>query len=234
MANRCGAKKIMDKSKIKFLILAVFLVTVFVTVKYFGLDAYLDKERLQGIVVSAGVWAPVVFILFYSAAPALMLPGLPITVAAGILFGPVWGVVYVIIGANIGATIAFLIARYLGRDWVGKMVEGTKLEKLDEEVEKQGWKIVAFTRLIPLFPFNMLNYAFGLTKIKLSHYVLTSLVCMLPGIVAYVVFSSSLLDALTGKFSKEFIIGLVLVVGVSLVPVIYKKQKGNDGKEGVE
>lgn len=218
-----------DKSKIKFIALIVILLTIFSLVKYFGLGSYLDKDRLKDIVESAGIWAPIVFVLFYSAAPSLMLPGLPITVVGGILFGPFWGVLYVAIGANIGATIAFLIARYLGRDWVGKMIEGTKLASLDSEVEKQGWKIVAFTRLIPLFPFNLLNYAFGLTNIKTSHYILASFIFMLPGITAYVVFSSSLLDVFQGNISKEFIIGVTLVVMVSLIPILYKKFKKQSG-----
>ncbi len=215
----------MDKSKVKFIALIVILLTIFGAVKYFGLGSYLDKDRLKEIVESAGIWAPIAFMLFYAVAPSLMLPGLPITVVAGILFGPFWGVVYVAIGANIGATIAFLIARYLGRDWVGKMIEGTKLASLDSEVEKQGWKIVAFTRLIPLFPFNLLNYGFGLTNIKTSHYIVASFIFMLPGITAYVIFSSSLLDLFQGKISKEFVIGIVLVIAVSLIPIIYKKRK---------
>lgn len=219
----------MDKSKIKFITLIVIIVSLFALVKYFGLgtyiEAYTDKERLKSIVESAGIWAPIVFMLFYAIAPSLMLPGLPITVIAGIMFGPIWGVVYVSIGATTGATIAFLIARYMGRGWVGQLIEGTKLASLDSEVEKQGWKIVAITRLIPLFPFNLLNYAYGLTNIKTSHYVLASFIFMLPGITAFVVFSSSLLDVFQGKVSKEFIIGITLVVLVSLLPILYKKFK---------
>lgn len=219
----------MDKSKIKFITLIVIIVSLFALVKYFGLgtyiEAYTDKERLKSIVESAGIWAPIVFMLFYAIAPSLMLPGLPITIIAGIMFGPIWGVVYVSIGATTGATIAFLIARYMGRGWVGQLIEGTKLASLDSEVEKQGWKIVAITRLIPLFPFNLLNYAYGLTNIKTSHYVLASFIFMLPGITAFVVFSSSLLDVFQGKVSKEFVIGITLVVLVSLLPILYKKLK---------
>jgi uncharacterized membrane protein YdjX (TVP38/TMEM64 family) len=116
----------------------------------------------------------------------------------------------------------------MGRSWVEgalKGVRGGRLVEIDEEVKKKGWKIVAFTRLIPLFPYNFLNYAFGLTNIKFSHYVLATFVFMFPGIIAYVVFSSSILDLFKGRISKGFVIGLVLIAIVSIIPVLYKRRK---------
>jgi uncharacterized membrane protein YdjX (TVP38/TMEM64 family) len=171
----------------------------------------------------------VIYISVYLIAPSLFLPGLPITIVGGVLFGPLWGVVYAITGATGGACIAFLVARYLGRDWVANKIRGTSLGKLDIEVERQGWKIVAFTRLIPLFPFNLLNYAFGLTRIKFLHYAITTFIGMLPACIAFIVFSSSLLDLLKGKISVQLIVGIVLVVIVSAIPIYYKKRKA--GKE---
>ena len=172
-------------------------------------------------------------------APALFLPGLPLTVAAGILFGPFWGVVYAITGATIGASIAFLIARYIGRDWVEQRITGERLKRLDQEVARHGWKVVAFTRLIPLFPFNMLNYAFGLTRIGFFTYALVSFFCMLPAAIAYVVFSASLLDVLRGNISWKFIVGLLLLAIVTAIPLIYKKKalhpgldEGPSGEDG--
>ncbi|MEE9615198.1 MAG: TVP38/TMEM64 family protein [Thermodesulfobacteriota bacterium] len=220
----------MSRGGVKFLILIAIVASLFLGVKFFGLEEYLDQERLRAWIDGFGAWGPVVYVAFYCVAPALMMPGLPLTVLGGVLFGPVWGVVYVTIGANIGATVAFLISRYMGREWVeGRMEKSSRWQELDRDVEKKGWKIVAFTRLIPLFPFNFLNYAFGLTSIRLSHYVLASLVFMLPGITAYVVFSSSFLDLLKGKVSKEFLIGVTLVVIVSLIPILYKRFKGGKG-----
>ncbi len=220
----------MKKSSIKFIILIAFIVTASLGLRWFGLTGYLNEEELKAVIENAGLWGPVVFMLIYLIAPSLMLPGLPITVIGGILFGPVWGTVYVIFSATGGATLAFLISRYMGREWVEaklKSFGGTRLKELDAKVADQGWKVVAFTRLIPLFPFNFLNYAFGLTKIRLSHYVLASFIFMLPGAVAYVVFSSSLLDIFRGRISPTFIIGIVLVIAVSLIPIIYKRRKGH-------
>lgn len=213
-------------TKIKFILLLAFIAAAVVSVKALGLGEYLEEERLRAWIGSYGVWGPLVYILFYSIAPSLMLPGLPITVIGGVLFGPVWGTLYVMAGATIGAGLAFLLARKLGREWVAGIIKGGRLEELDRKVEEQGWKIVAFTRLIPLFPFNMLNYAFGLTGIRFSHYIIATFIFIFPGAVAFVVFSSSLLGLLQGRVTKEFAIGAALVIIVSLIPFLYKRSKG--------
>lgn len=209
--------------KQRFFLLLTFIVAAIASIKLTGLDEYLDQERLRAWISDYGAWGPVIYIAIYSIAPSLMFPGLPITVVGGILFGPVGGTVYTSIGATIGASLAFLIARYMGRGWIEAMLKDGMWKELDSEVEREGWKIVAFTRLIPLFPFNLLNYAFGLTRIRFSHYSLASFVFMLPGIVAYVVFSSSLLGLLKGNISKEFLIGFILVIVISVIPIAYKR-----------
>jgi uncharacterized membrane protein YdjX (TVP38/TMEM64 family) len=163
--------------------------------------------------------------LIYALAPVFFLPGLPITIVGGILFGPFWGVVYTITGATIGASLAFLTARYLARDWIEGKLTSPRWRRLDREVETHGWKVVAFTRLIPAFPFNLLNYAFGLTRIPFMHYAVTTFFCMLPACVAFIVFSSSLPGLIRGKVSPTLLIGILLVVLVSLLPVVYRRIK---------
>lgn len=229
MAQDKNEQRSNGKGLVKLLIFAGFLAAVIIAVRVTGVQAYLDQERLQKWILGYGAWGPVVYIFIYLVAPSLFLPGLPITLVGGVLFGPFWGVVYAITGSTGGACIAFLVARYMGREWVGNKLKGTNLGKLDEEVERQGWKIVAFTRLIPLFPFNLLNYAFGLTKIKFLHYAVTSFIGMLPACIAFIVFSSSLLDLLKGKVSVQLIVGIVLVVIVSSIPIYYKRQKAGGG-----
>lgn len=144
---------------------------------------------------------PLVFMAIYAVGTVLFFPGAVLTLAGGAMFGPVWGTLYNLTGATIGATIAFLIARYLayGRpyaaggqearsrrasEWLERK-SGGRLMQLKNGVEGEGWRFIAFVRLMPLFPFNVLNYALGLTRIKLSHYVITSYLCMLPGAIAY-------------------------------------------------
>ncbi|MFW6387290.1 MAG: VTT domain-containing protein [Thermodesulfobacteriota bacterium] len=205
------------------LALLVFLVAAIAALKISGASAYLEPERLQGWISDYGYWAPLIYILLYSLAPALFMPGLPLTILGGMLFGPVWGVVYTIIGATSGACVAFLVARYLGRDWISSKMSGPRWQKLDADVARHGWTIVALTRLIPLFPFNLLNYAFGITRIPFLHYALASFVCMLPATIAYVSLSSSVGQLLKGELSLEFGIGLGLVVLLSLLPLGWRR-----------
>lgn len=215
----------------KPLLLLGLLVLAIAGVHLSGAGQYLQQDRLRALIEGYGALAPALYVLIYALAPVLFLPGLPITVAGGILFGPVWGVVYAITGATIGASLAFLVARYGARDWVAAKLTGPKWQKLDSEVARHGWKVVAFTRLIPAFPFNLLNYAFGLTSIPFGQYAVTSFICMLPACIAFIVFSSSLLDLVRGKVSPTALLGIGLIVLVSLLPLIYRRFKNRAGAE---
>ncbi|BCG46455.1 Integral membrane protein [Citrifermentans bremense] len=210
-------------------VLIALLTAAVAGVQLSGASEYLQQDRLKVLIASYGTLAPFIYVLIYSLAPVLFLPALPLTLVGGIVFGPVWGVVYTIVGATIGASLAFLVARYAARDWVASRLTGPKWERLQSEVALHGWKVVAFTRLIPAFPFNLLNYAFGLTKIRFAHYVLASFVCMLPATVAFIVFSSSLLDLLSGRVSPAALAGIGLVLAVVLVPVCYRRRKASQG-----
>jgi uncharacterized membrane protein YdjX (TVP38/TMEM64 family) len=218
-------------SRLKLFLGVAALVALVVGVRASGLGQYLEQERLRTLIAGFGVWAPALYMLFYTLAPSLFLPGLPITIVGGILFGPVWGVIYTITSATAGACLAFLVSRYLARDWVESKLTGSRWQKLDEEVAKNGWKVVAFTRLVPLFPFNLLNYALGLTRIGFLPYAATTFICMLPACIAYIVFSSSLLDLLRGKASPALVAGIILVAAVSFIPALVKRfsrRKGGD------
>lgn len=214
--------------RVRAFIFIFLLVSLVVGIRISGLQAYLDQERLRGWIGGFGAGGPIVYILIFSIAPSLFLPGLPITVAGGLVFGPLWGTAYASIGSTLGAGIAFLVARYFARNAISEML-GERWKKIDEGVTQKGWIYVAITRLIPIFPFNLLNYAFGLTKIPFLTYLLTSWLFMLPGTTAYVVFSSSLLDLLKGNASPAFLIGLVLLLLVSLAPFVYRRWKGLRG-----
>jgi len=214
---------------IRPLLLVGLLAAVIVIVRVDHLQEYLDAQRLRQIIAAYGLWGPAIFLLVWALVPALFLPCLPITLAGGVLFGPFWGVIFTGLGAPVGAALAFLVARYLARDWVAARISGTRLAHLDARVAQHGWKIVAFTRLIPVLPFFVLNYAFGLTRIGLLPYFLATLFAMLPWTIAYVYFSSYVLDLFRGHISRELLIGLILVLMVSLLPVLYRKLKGRKG-----
>jgi uncharacterized membrane protein YdjX (TVP38/TMEM64 family) len=214
----------------RILFLAIIIAAIF-AIRITGAARYLEQDTLRGLIQGYGTLAPLMYMIVYTVAPSLFLPGLPITIAGGILFGPFWGVVYTITSATLGACLAFLISRYVARDWIAGKLKSPGWQRLDHGVEKHGWKIVALTRLVPLFPFNLLNYAFGLTKINFLHYAITTFICMLPACIAFIVFSSSLPDIIKGKMSPAFLIGLVLIISVSLIPVFYKRYKLKKGIE---
>ena len=214
----------------KIALLALFVAAI-VAVRSTGATEYLEEEKLRGLIEGYGVLAPLIYMALYCIAPTLFLPGLPLSIVGAVLFGPVWGVVYTLSSASVGACIAFLVSRYLARDWIEGKLKSPRWRHLDDQVEKHGWKMVAFTRLIPLFPFNLLNYAFGLTRVRFSHYALATLVFMLPGTVAFITFSSSLLDVLRGRISATFLIGLGLMVLVSLFPLIYRRYRNRRNQQ---
>jgi uncharacterized membrane protein YdjX (TVP38/TMEM64 family) len=205
------------------------LIAAVIVMQYLHPEQYLDQERLRRFGASHAVLLPVIYLAVWAVGP-LFLPGLPITLAGGVLFGPIWGVVYTAFGATLGAGVVFLVARYLARDWVAARLAGTRLMSLDEKVARHGWKIVAFSRLVPVFSFSLLNYAFGLTRISFWPYLAATFVCMLPSTIAFVYFSSNIVDLLQGIISSGLIIGVVLVILVSLVPVVYKWRKAKAGE----
>lgn len=214
---------------IKRLLFLVVILAVILAVKITGATRLLQQDVLRQSIQGYGPLAPLIYMLIYTVAPALLLPGLPITIAGGILFGPFWGVIYTITSATAGACVAFLVARYVARDWVEDNLVSPRWRRLDQGVRNHGWKVVAFTRLIPLFPFNLLNYAFGLTRIKFLHYAITTFICMLPACIAFIVFSSSFMDLVRGKISTAFVVGFGLIALVSLLPVFYRRYKATKG-----
>jgi len=176
-------------------------------------------ERLDLWFDSLGWWAPLAFIALWIAASVFFLPGLPITIAGGLVFGAVWGTVWTTIGANLGAVAAFLIGRYAARGMVEGMLEKNRaLKKIDEGVKSQGWRMLLITRLVPIFPFNIQNYVYGLTDIPLRTYVLVTLPCMVPATIAFNFAAGSVR---TGDFARTLWylgIAAVFFVLLSMVP----------------
>ncbi len=148
-------------------------------------------ERLVSVrdwIESLGALGPVAFCALYIVAAVAMVPGIALTVGAGALFGSVWGSVYVSIGSTMGAAMSFLIARYLARDSVSSWLsQSPRFRHLDDLTERHGAMIVAITRLVPIFPYNLLNYGYGLTKVPFATYVFWSWLCMIPATILYVV-----------------------------------------------
>ena len=156
-----------------------------------------------------GRWAPLGFIGIYVLAVVLAVPGSALTALAGVLFGSFWGVIYVSIASTMGATLAFLVSRYLARDFIAeKLRNKASFRRLDDMTGKYGPYIVAIVRLIPVFPFSLVNYGFGLTRVSLKTYVFFSWLCMIPGTILYVAGG----DALKQAFSEGRVPWRLLIV----------------------
>ena len=153
--------------------------------------------QLQNQLVSALNWidslgavAPIAFVVLYVIVTVAFIPASIVTLGAGVVFGVVQGSLYVFIGAMLGAAAAFLVGRYVARDWVGdKIADNPRFKAIDEAIAKEGGKIIFLIRLSPAFPFNLLNYALGLTKVSLKDYVLGT-TGILPGTIMYVYLGS--------------------------------------------
>ncbi len=192
----------------------------------------LDVATLESRVAEFGALAPFVYIVLYAAAVPLCLPGSLMTMAAGVLFGPVFGAFYALVGATIGATISMLIARYIAGELATRR-GGGRLGHIKEGVDAEGWRFVAFVRLVPLFPFNILNYLLGLTAIPLRHYVLTTFICMAPGSAAYTYAGYAGREAAAGgdDLVLKLAMAFGLLAGVALLPVLIKRWKGHFAAE---
>jgi uncharacterized membrane protein YdjX (TVP38/TMEM64 family) len=166
----------------------MLIAVLLIAAKYLNIQEFLYSLINQ--VNSIGIWGPVAYIGIYNLATLLFVPGSLLTLKGGCLFGLFWGSVYVLIAAIIGATLAFLIGRYLSRNWVARKIDQhPKLKAIDLAVAKEGWRIVLLTRLCPIFPFNLLNYVFGVTQVSLKDYILGSF-GIVPGTVMYVYIGS--------------------------------------------
>ena len=203
--------------KLLRLSLLVALTTGFILV--FIYRDQIDPAALENWVNQAGVAGPLVFMLIYIVGAVFFLPGSVLTLVGGALFGPILGTFYNLTGATIGAAISFLVARYLMSDWVEKKTGG-RLKRLKDGVEKEGWRFVAFVRLVPLFPFNLLNYALGLTRIKFSHYLIATYICMLPGGFAYTYLGYVGREAVAGDegIIQKSLLALALLAVVAFLP----------------
>jgi uncharacterized membrane protein YdjX (TVP38/TMEM64 family) len=168
-------------------------ITIFIIIgHHFNLQGLFNKSLLW--VDSLGWLAPIAYIVIYNIATLLFIPGSFLTLKGGCLFGFLGGSIYVFIAATIGATFAFLVGRYISRDWVCQQIGNKpKFKAIDKAVAKNGFKIVFLTRLSPVFPFNLLNYAFGVTQVSLKDYILGS-IGMIPGTVMYVYMGSLIGD----------------------------------------
>ncbi len=144
-------------------------------------------EALRRWVDGLGAWGPVVYAAAYALATLLAVPASPLTLVAGLAFGVGRAFALVVVAATVGATLAFLVSRYALHDRVAALVAGRpKLKAVNEAVSESGWKVVALLRLSPVVPFNLQNYFYGITDIRLGPYVAATFFGIMPGTLLYV------------------------------------------------
>jgi len=210
------------KTRIYRLMLFVALVTVIAILAYYRHD--INIPATERWIKSSGWMAPVVFMLCYALATVVFFPGSVLSLTGGALFGVVQGTIYNVLGATLGATLAFLCSRYLVSDWV-RQRSGTRLTKIVEGVEEEGWRFVAFVRLVPIFPYNLLNYALGLTRIPVLHYALATMLFILPGGIAYTYVGYTGHEAMTGGHGliRKVLLATTLLALTAYMPRLIKR-----------
>src|SRR5215831_11177186 len=187
----------------------------------------LDLAMLDARLAALGPWTPIGYVVLYALGAVAFVPGTLFALAGGALFGPVWGSIFNLTGATVGATLAFLAARYITGGWVTRKAGGL-LKRLIDGVDAEGWRFVAFVRLVPLFPFNLSNYALGLTQIPLHHYILATFVCMIPGAVAFTWLGYAGREALSGETEavRFGLLALGLLAAIALLPRLIGRLSG--------
>lgn len=217
---------------VKYVVYGLIAVAAGALLVWGGNQATPYVKQFTQWVDSLGVWAPVVFIVGYVVATVAFVPGSILTLAAGALFGLLWGTVYVFIGSTTGACLAFLIARYAARSKIEKKLEDKpNFQQIDRAIGRDGGKIAALLRLSPVFPFNLLNYALGLTNIKFIHYFWACF-AMIPGTFLYVFYGKTAGDvaaAAAGAQEKGIwgwvFQGVGLAATIAVTWIITKKAK---------
>jgi len=193
-----------------------------VALLWIGRELGAHVPRFAAWVESLGVWGPLVFIAGYALATVAFIPGSLLTLAAGAIFGLVRGTVFVFFGASLGAAAAFVIARYLARGWVeSRIASNPRFRTIDKAVAQQGRKIAFLLRLSPVFPFNLLNFALGLTRVRFSDYMVACL-GMIPGTFLYVYYGKALgsLAAVAGGSRADRDVGYWIVLSLGLLATV--------------
>jgi uncharacterized membrane protein YdjX (TVP38/TMEM64 family) len=208
----------MKRGWVRPVIILLVIAAGIVAARALGLGEVIRLEnvaRLKQWIEGYGALAPAIYVAGYILATVFFVPGLPITVLGGVAFGPAWGTLYVWIGATIGLGLAFLVARYAVRSTVERWVRTSpRIARMDGQVAEHGWRIVMLTRVVPIFPFNLQNYAYGITRIGFWPYLITSSICILPATVALTFAGGALSE---GRGDVKRTLGYLAIAGVLLV-----------------
>ncbi|MBW2266066.1 MAG: TVP38/TMEM64 family protein [Deltaproteobacteria bacterium] len=217
------------RALLKALILLGFVIVAIALIRFTPVKDYLTAEALGRFLDAAGFWAPLVYMVFYTAGVCLFLPGTLLTGLGAAIFGPYWGFLYVWIGAMCGASAAFWIGRTLGRDFAASLI-GDKLKKYDDAIERNGFATVLYLRLV-YFPFTPMNFGMGLTKVRFRDYFSGTGLGIIVGTFIFTFFIGTVKDVwASGNWGELVSFKVFFSVGLFIfsffIPKILKKTKG--------
>ena len=200
------------------LALALALVVGLLAARAAGLQDLLTREHLQAVLAPLGPWAPAGFMAIKVVTIVLALPSAPVTITGGLLFGAVWGTVVNVLAATAGASLTYFIGRAIGREEVERRLHG-RLKELDDGLGENGLSFMLFLRLVPLFPFNGINYGAGLTRISFRDYLLGTFFGIMPGATVFTLMGAAAAEG-DARLAVFAFAGLGLL---ALLPVLLKR-----------
>jgi uncharacterized membrane protein YdjX (TVP38/TMEM64 family) len=211
------------KKALKISILVIIVAAILIATRYFGVYEYLTPQMLRDFVLSFGILAPIAFITIYVIRTFFLFSASVLSVTGGLAFGPLWGTIYTVIGAALSSSLAFILVKWFGRGFVNNVCKscGTAVEGLDEKIGDKGFWLILFLRLVPIFPYEGINFAAGLSKIKFWPYFWGTLLGIIPGSFAYNYLGGSLMNVKDPKI----LLAIFMVLVVIFIPTIYKVVK---------
>jgi uncharacterized membrane protein YdjX (TVP38/TMEM64 family) len=215
-----------NSALIKVSILLLFIIAAIFTVRFSPAKEYFSANYLERLLASAGMWAPLIFMVVYAGGVCIFVPGTILTAIGAAVFGPYWGFLYVWTGAMIGSSLAFFIGRYLGRDFAASII-GDSLKRYDDAIERNGFATVLYLRLI-YFPFTPMNFGMGLTKVHFRDYFFGTALGIIVGTFVFTFFVGTLRDVwASGQWgdliSVKVFFSLALFAFSFFIPKILKK-----------
>lgn len=217
-------------ARIKAVVLLAFIIGAVLLLRYTPIKGYLTADALGSLLQSAGWWAPLLFILVYTAGVCLFVPGTLLTGLGAAIFGPYYGFLWVWVGAMLGASGGFLIGRTLGREFAASLI-GDRLKKYDQAIERNGLAVVLYLRLI-YFPFTPMNFGMGLTRVRFVDYLVGTGLGIIVGTFIFTFFIGTLKDIWasgdwSGLLSFKVFFSIALFVFSFFIPTIIKRVKGD-------